>query len=59
MRKLWKEEGEMTLSEWFAIIYPLLLDGTIDRSDKVLDDGTKIKAYRMGPNIRIDIIPAP
>jgi hypothetical protein len=47
----------MTLAEWFEQIYPLLINGVMDRVEKVLNDGTKIKAYRMGNNIRIDLTP--
>jgi hypothetical protein len=48
----------MALVQFFEHIYPLLLKRVIDRVDKVLDDGTKITAYRMGDVIRIDIKPA-
>lgn len=47
----------MTLAEFFETVYPLLLNRTMDRVDKVLDDGTKIKAYWVGAIIRIDVTP--
>ncbi len=48
----------MTLAEFFETIYPLLLNRTMDRVDKVLEDGTRVKAYWAGTVIRIDVIPA-
>jgi hypothetical protein len=47
----------MTLSEFFETIYPLLVNKTMDRVEKVLTDGTRIKAYWAGAIIRIDITP--
>ncbi|KKN21618.1 hypothetical protein LCGC14_0923600 [marine sediment metagenome] len=47
----------MTLSEFFETIYPLLVNKTMDRVEKVLTDGTRIKAYWAGTIIRIDITP--
>ncbi len=47
----------MTLSEFFETIYPLLVNKAMDRVEKVLVDGTRIKAYWAGTIIRIDITP--
>jgi hypothetical protein len=56
-RRLKIEESSMTLSEFFETIYPLLVSKTMDRVEKVLADGTRIKAYWAGTIIRIDIAP--
>jgi hypothetical protein len=47
----------MTLAQFFEKVYPLLLDKTMERVEKQLDDGTEIKAYWCGAIIRIDIKP--
>ena len=48
----------MTMQEFWSKIYPLILNGTIDRVEKELLDGTQIKAYWAGTIIRVDIKPA-
>ena len=49
---------KMTYTEFFEKILPLLLNHTVDRIDKILDDGSCVKAYWVGVVLRIDIIPA-
>jgi len=48
----------MTLAEFFTMVYPLLLNRTMDRVDKTLADGTKVTAYWCGDIIRIDLKPS-
>ncbi len=47
----------MTLTQFMDTIYPLLLDRTMDKIEKTLDDGTVVKAYWAGAIIRIDVKP--
>lgn len=47
----------MTIQEFWAKVYPLLLDQTLEKVEKTLDDGTKIKAYWVVNIIRVDITP--
>lgn len=46
----------MTITEFFNKVLPLLLDHTIDRSDKELDIG-KVSAYWVVNVLRVDIKP--
>ncbi len=45
----------MTIQEFWETIYPLLLNRTIEKVEKTLTDGTKIKAYWVVNIIRVDI----
>jgi hypothetical protein len=47
----------MTLAIFFDTIYPLLVNRTLERVEKTLDDGTQVKAYWAGTIIRVDIKP--
>lgn len=48
----------MTLQEWLLTIYPLLVSKTLTKAEHTLSDGTKVKAYWVVNQIRIDITPA-
>lgn len=45
----------MTLQDWLLTIYPLLLNRTLTKAEHTLNDGTKVKAYWVVDQIRIDI----
>ena len=46
----------MALKEFFEELYPLLRSRTVDKVEKVINEG-EIKAYWVGTIIRIDIKP--
>ena len=47
----------MSIAEFWVKVYPLLLDRTVEKVERTLEDGSSIKAYWVADILRVDIKP--